>query len=76
MEVGSWLGGFAARMAAASAGLSAPGFSYIGKVATAIHALAQGEPVQWELVIAQLITGVGLITSRDADKSSEDSQRK
>jgi len=43
---------------------------------TAIHALAQGEPVQWELVIAQLITGVGLITSRDADKSSEDSQRK
>lgn len=45
----------------------------LAALATAISGLANGEPVQWELVLAELITGVGLVAGRDGDKSTEES---
>lgn len=35
------------------------------------EALAQGKPVQWELVMPTIVSGVGLMTARDNRVSSE-----
>ena len=43
-------------------------------IGTALNAAQDGDPstvIEWEILIPAIIAGVGLIFSRDADKTSE-----
>lgn len=49
--------------------------SILGVLATAVKALVDGDPsttVDYQMVVAGITAGVGLIMARDNDKSSED----